>query len=153
MASLKSDKNLGPAVETAARFIDLIPVRCIVAGSIRRRKPVVGDIDIVSAGCFPRHVDGAEFISGQDTLRTYLFEDTQINVMIAQPEYFGATLLYATGSGKWGWLLRARAKKKGYKLNRYGLWDRDSGILVASRTEREIFNALGKNFVSPECRV
>ena len=152
MPSLKSDKTFDAASQTAKRFMKLLPVKSIVAGSLRRRNDVVGDIDIVSVGCFPLPVEGAEFVSGGDTLRTYLFEDTQINVMIAEPEYLGATLLYATGSGMWAVRLRVKAKKKGFKLNRYGLFERDTGKLVCSGTEQEIFSALGKNFVQPERR-
>jgi DNA polymerase (family 10) len=153
MASLKSDKTFDEAYSTAKRFMSLLPVDSIIAGSLRRKEPIVGDIDIVSVGLFSKYVEGATFISGGDTLRTYLFEDTQVNVMIAKPEYLGATLLYATGSGKWGLILRAKAKRKGYKLNRYGLFVRDTGELVASHTEAEIFNALDKSFVYAESRV
>ena len=152
MASLKSDKTFDEASQTAERFMSLIPVDCIIAGSLRRKSPVVGDIDVVSVGCFPQYVDGAEFISGGDTLRTYLFEDTQINVMVADPEHLGATLLYATGLGKWAMLIRLKAKRKGYKLNRYGLFNRETGDLIASKTEADIFTALGKRFVIPQDR-
>ena len=149
MPSLKSDKLFEDAYSTAKKFMKLLPVESIIAGSLRRKEPIVGDIDIVSVGCFPQNVDGAKFISGRDILRTYLFEDTQINVMIAKPEYLGATLLYATGSGKWGFLLRLRAKRKGFKLNRYGLFDRKTNYLIASKTERDIFRELGNDFVPP----
>ena len=152
MPSLKSDKTFEEASSTAGRFIRNLPVESIIAGSLRRKKRIVGDIDIVSVGCFPRDVEGAEFISGGDILRTYLFEGTQINVMVAEQEYLGATLLYATGSGRWALLIRMKAKRKGWKLNRYGLFDRETNHLIASRTESDIFDALGKTFVPPEER-
>ena len=153
MGSLKSDKTFDEASATAQRFMRLLPVESIVAGSLRRKAEVVGDVDIVSIGCFPMRVEGATFISGRNILRTYMFEDTQINVMIAAPDYLGATLLYATGSGKWGFLLRLKAKRKGFKLNRYGLFKRDTDQLIASTTEQDIFDALEKRFVPPENRV
>ena len=152
MASLKSDKSFDEASSTAERFMSILPVESVIAGSIRRKKPIVGDIDIVSVGLFPKKIDSAEFISGGDTLRTYLFEDTQINVMISNPGYYGATLLYATGSGEWGRLLRCKAKYMGYKLSRYGLFDRETGELIASKTEKDIFDSLEKDFVNPEDR-
>jgi len=152
MPSLKSDSTFDKASATAERFIKLLPVEGMIAGSLRRKSPVVGDIDIVSVGCFPKMLDGVEFISGGDTMRTYLFEGTQINVMISKPEYLGATLLYATGSGGWGTMVRVKAKRKGFKLNRYGLWDVKTNNLVAAKTEMDIFKALDKRFVEPESR-
>jgi DNA polymerase (family 10) len=58
-------------------------------------------------------------------------------------------VLYATGSGGFGAMLRVKAKRRGFKLNRYGLFDRDSGKLVAAATERAIFTALDKRFYHP----
>lgn len=149
MPSLKSDQPLESARETARRFVRLLPVRCVIAGSIRRGKPQVGDIDIVAEGEFPVQVPGAEFVSGKDVLRTYLYEGTQVNVMIAQPGAVGAMLLYATGSGGFGTMLRVKAKKKGFKLNRYGLFDRESGDLIAAASEQAIFTALDKRYYPP----
>ena len=149
MPSLKSDQPLAQAREIAERFIALLPVECQIAGSIRREKPEVGDIDVVSVGVFPAEVSGAEFISGKDVMRTYLFEDTQVNVMVAQPGAVGAMLLYATGSGGFGAMLRVKAKRKGFKLNRYGLFNRETGALVAAESEQAIFTALGKRYYPP----
>ena len=149
MPSYKEDQPLADARDIAERFIALLPVKCRIAGSIRREKEQVGDIDLVSIGTFPREVPGAEFVSGKDVLRTYLFEGTQVNVMIAQPGAVGAMLLYATGSGGFGAMLRVKAKRRGFKLNRYGLFERDTGALVAAKTERDIFTALDKRFYHP----
>ncbi len=149
MPSLKSKQPLAKASEIADRFIALVPAECHIAGSIRRGKAEVGDIDIVSVGSFTPSVPGAEFISGKEVLRTYLFEGTQVNVMIAQPGAVGAMLLYATGSGGFGTMLRVKAKKAGFKLNRYGLFDRETGKLIAAESEQEIFTALGKRYYHP----
>ncbi len=149
MPSMKADQPLQAAQEIAERFMALVPVECQIAGSIRREKPEVGDIDVVSEGSFPREVEGAEFVSGKDVMRTYRFEGTQINVMIAQPGAVGAMLLYATGSGGFGAMLRVKAKRKGMKLNRYGLFDRETGRLIAAESEEAIFTAMDKRFYQP----
>jgi DNA polymerase (family 10) len=147
--SYKQPMTISDAVVLAEEFADLIPVDVIVAGSIRREEPIVGDIDVVSVGCFPLEVEGAELMSGGDRMRTYIYKGAQVNVMVSDEGAVGAMLLYATGSGKFGMSIRAQAKAKGFKLNRYGLHDRETDELVACGTEEEIFDAIGMPFFSP----
>jgi DNA polymerase/3'-5' exonuclease PolX len=68
--------------------------------------------------------------------------------MICEKEYLGATLLYATGSSKFGQMLRCIAAWKGFKLNRYGLFCKKTGELVTA-DEREIFRKCRRAYVEP----
>jgi len=65
-------------------------------------------------------------------------------------EEWGAALLYFTGSKNFNIRMRNAAIAKGWKLNEYGLWDGDK--LIAGKTEEEIFEALGWEFVEPTAR-
>jgi DNA polymerase (family 10) len=153
MPSYKKAMTARRAFLLAKQFIHELPVDAIIAGSLRRGEDEVGDIDIVSIGTFPTEVEGAEFVSGKNVMRTYLFHGVQINVMIAHPDAVGAMLLYATGSGSFGAMLRVKAKRKGFKLNRYGLFDRETDELVAADSEAAIFEALDKRYYEPHERV
>ena len=75
--------------------------------------------------------------------------DVQVNLMRADPGELGGTLLYATGPGGWNAMMRVKAKRRGLKLNRYGLFEVESGEKVAGKTEKSIFKAMGKAFKAP----
>ena len=151
MTTYKKKMKWGKALRIAKRFMVNVAVETHVAGSIRRHCGTVGDIDIVAVGVFPLEVRGAELKSGGNTMRTYVFEGQQINVMICERGYLGATMLYATGSGKFGQTLRCIARWKGFKLNRYGLFDRKTGELVTA-DEREIFRKCRRAYLEPHER-
>jgi len=139
----------------------------ILAGSMRRhlsrgrRFPTVGDLDFVlvapSFQGLRQSVPGLKTVSGGDRMRTYRFTspvygktwDMQVNVMRADPEELGATLMYATGPGGWNALMRTKAKRMGLKLNRYGLFETRTGHKVAGETEKGIFDEMGKAWKYP----
>jgi DNA polymerase (family 10) len=82
---------------------------------------------------------------------------TVVNIwFIESPAQWGAMLLFATGAGGFNIALRARAKARGFLLNRYGLWSRDDTttvpVAVAGVSEGEIFAQLGMRYVEPEER-
>lgn len=141
---------LEEAIKIAASFVYRLGVRCEIAGSIRRRKELVGDIDIVAVENAPRKITGAKFIKGGDRLRTYAFKGIQVNVMLSSEAAWGASLLFATGSGKFNKMMRGLAKSKDLKLNRYGLWY--DGMLQHCATEEGIFERLGLAYVPPSER-
>lgn len=138
----------------------------IAGGSLRRGKSEIGDVDLVvndpsvNKSTYQKlndllHQAGhkVEVRVMGDSHASILVDDFLLELKKSKPEYLGAMMLFVTGSGDWNMGMRAYAKGRGFALNQYGLSDRDTGKLVASRTEEEIFNALGVPYVRPENRV
>lgn len=143
------------------------------AGSARRGRETVGDLDILASGANEaalheafRALPGVEKVlaSGASKTSVRLKVDDhllQADLRVVPAEQFGAALMYFTGSKEFNVRLRERALKRGMTLNEYGLYPEDEektppqsrGIApVASRTEEEVFAALGVAFVPPELR-
>lgn len=133
-----------------------------VAGSIRRGRETVGDIDIlVGSDADPQPIFEA-FVSlpeindvlvrGDTKTSARLRSGIQVDVRIVEPHQFGAALHYFTGSKEHHVKLRTRAKKMGLKINEYGVFPRDTEVPVASRTEEELYASLGLDFIAPEIR-
>jgi len=130
------------------------------AGSIRRRRETVGDIDLLVASDDPERVLRAvrdlpltrEVVASGSTKITFLTrEQFQVDVRIVPRESWGAALLYFTGSKAHNIALRDRAIARGWKLNEYGLFD-GRGKRLASETEAEVYAALGLDWIPPELR-
>lgn len=113
--------------------------RIHICGSIRRKEQMVRDIDILVID--PKM---------HGTLSNATFDGVPLNIYFVKPECEGAGLLFLTGSADFNIQLRRKAKAKGLKLNRYGLWRKDQ--LLAAATEEDIFKALGMDYVPPEER-
>ena len=107
--------------------------KAVAAGSVRRMKETVGDIDILAVSEKP-----------EETMKKIakLPEIERINVRIVQPESWGAVLNHFTGSRAHNIALRERALKKGWKLNEHGLFS----------TEEELYAKLGLKYIEPELR-
>ena len=128
-----------------------------ICGSIRRRKPEIGDIDVVVNGDMAQLRDGGPwlFAEGGERKVTLEFQGQQVNVLHATPDNWGAAILYFTGSQQHNIIMRAQAKRKGFKLNEYGLWQEahpKSWNLIAGMNESDIYAALGLQFKPPEAR-
>ncbi|MEM4282369.1 MAG: DNA polymerase/3'-5' exonuclease PolX [Candidatus Woesearchaeota archaeon] len=130
------------------------------AGSVRRRKETVADIDILviskKAGAvmdfFTSMPDVEQVLAKGPTKSTVILKNgIQADVRVLEESSFGAALQYFTGSVEHNVRLRQIAIKKGYKLNEYGLFKR-SGEYVAGRTEAEVYKALGLPYIEPELR-
>src|SRR6266566_3199634 len=130
-----------------------------VAGSYRRRRESIGDLDILvtsgdSATVMDRFVaygDVAEVISKGETRATVkLRGGLQVDLRAVEPDAYGAALLYFTGSKAHNVALRQLAQEKGLKLNEYGLYRGERR--VAAATEAEIYRALGLDWIPPELR-
>jgi DNA polymerase (family X) len=130
-----------------------------IAGSIRRHKVNPHDIDLViipkDSFQLKRIQEYAKFyeignIGIGDAHISYNKQGIEINLFIATEENLGAMLLTRTGSAGYNIGLRIRAKKLGYKLNEYGLWKGDA--CIASKTEEDIYKALGKQWKEPILR-
>ncbi len=130
-----------------------------LAGSYRRRRETVGDLDIVvacndGAALMDRlvaYADIDEIVSHGDTRSTVVLGGgLQIDVRAVERDSLGAALLYFTGSREHNIALRQRAVDRGWKLNEYGLFDGDTAI--AGADEEGIYRALGLAWVPPELR-
>ncbi len=136
-------------------------VKAEVAGSYRRRKETIGDLDLLVASNAPdeaslRFVEMPpveRIVSHGSTKSTvFLKGHLQVDCRVIPPENYGAALQYFTGSKEHNVKLRIIGVKFGYKLNEYGLYRRENNSLVASETEEEIYKTLGMSWVPPELR-
>jgi len=152
-----------------ARLSKLKEVQKIVAaGSVRRMKETIGDLDILIVSKNPMPVMDY-FVNLPDVFQVVAHGETKsairlkngldIDLRVVAKESFGAALNYFTGSKDHGIHLREIAIKKGYKLNEYGLFKipksknkNQKEIKIAGRTEEEIYNALGLDYIEPEMR-
>ncbi len=132
-----------------------------IAGSLRRMKETIGDIDILAASDKPDHVMDY-FTRYSDTQRVLLKGPTKTSILlndnlqidlrvIAQKNY-GAALQYFTGSKEHNVSVRALAIKKGYKLNEYGLFKKDTERYIVGKHEQDIYKRLGLQYIPPELR-
>lgn len=130
------------------------------AGSIRRMKETIGDIDILATGdnvkdiieTFVRQPYVKEILAKGDTkvsVRTS-FEDRQVDLRVVEKESWGAALVYFTGSKAHNIKLRGLAKDKGLKINEYGVFKGTERI--AGRTEKDVYKTLGVRWMPPEMR-
>ena len=81
-----------------------------------------------------------------------MFMGRPINIFVTSTESYGACMYQMTGPTKYNLMMRMCAKKRGFKLNEYGLYNRVSGEYIAGRTEEDIFQALNLSYKSPENR-
>ncbi len=130
-----------------------------VAGSFRRRRDTVGDLDILATAKQPARVmerfaafdEVAEVLARGETRSTVrLRSGLQVDLRVVPQESYGAALHYFTGSKAHNIAVRARAQKKGLKLNEYGVFRGERRI--AGRTEAEVFRAAALPYIEPELR-
>jgi DNA polymerase (family 10) len=130
------------------------------AGSLRRMKETVGDIDILVETDKPEKVIN-EFVSfpeiekvleaGKTKVSVILKGiDIQMDIRIIPSESYGAALLYFTGSKDHNVKIRGLAIKKGLKINEYGVFRNEK--MVAGKSEEEIYKLLGMTYIPPELR-
>src|SRR5207237_10219901 len=137
------------------------------AGSLRRGRETVGDLDILVIGkacCDDAERDKLvehiiklpglmEIIArGENKVSVRLRTGMQVDVRLLPPDSFGAALQYFTGSKNHNVTLRQRALRQGYTLNEYGLVRMEDNQRVAGKTEEEIYKKLGLPFIAPELR-
>lgn len=140
--------------------------RCSTAGSLRRSKEVIGDIDFVVSSRKPNEV--IDYFVKQPAVLTILAQgDTKASVIVEQgiqadlrvvsDAEFPFALAYFTGSKEHNIAMRQRAIARGLRLNEYGLFrsteeTRDPALLDSCATEDEIYQKLGLHYVPPELR-
>lgn len=135
-------------------------LRAEVAGSLRRRKETVGDIDLLVAAADAGPVVraftqlsgvAAVLAEGPTKASVRLRAGIQADLRVLPPESFGAALHYFTGSKSHNIALRTRAVRLGLKISEYGVFDR-GGRRLGGATEEEVFRAVGLPFIPPELR-
>ncbi len=150
-----------PAVEQVVRELTVCGAVDAIApaGSVRRFRDSVGDIDILVTSSQPHKVMEAftslglvkQVLSAGETRASVLTHaDLQIDLRVVPHACFGAALQYFTGSQQHNVKLREIAIRKGFKLNEYGVYQDD--VSVAGETEQDVYAALGMQWVPPELR-
>jgi len=132
----------------------------VVCGSIRRCKETVGDIDILALARDSREVmerftlmPNVERVIARGETKSSVRLDIGIDadLRVVPEKSFGAALQYFTGSKDHNVELRKIAGKKGWKLNEYGLFDKNNKQ-IAGKTEEEVYEKLGLDWMAPEMR-
>jgi DNA polymerase (family X) len=137
------------------------------AGSLRRGRESVGDLDILVTGTACCTEEGRQkaiayvaqypplmdvIASGDNKISFHLRSGMQVDVRLLPPESFGAAMQYFTGSKVHNVALRQRALKMGYTLSEYSLADLKTEKSVAGKTEEEIYAKLKLDYIPPELR-
>ncbi|MDO8602676.1 MAG: DNA polymerase/3'-5' exonuclease PolX [Candidatus Omnitrophota bacterium] len=129
------------------------------AGSLRRMKESVKDIDILISSAKPEKIiqafteleDVRDVIAKGPTKSSVLTKDgIQVDVRVVDGSSYGAALLYFTGSKEHNIKLRRLAIKKGLKLNEYGVFKGEK--MIAGKTEDRMYKAMGLSYIEPELR-
>ena len=135
--------------------------RLSLAGSLRRRKETIGDLDILASSDNPEEVMDffvkyndikQVLLKGNTKTSVVLKDDLQVDLRVIEDKSFGAALQYFTGSKEHNVKMRSLAIKKGYKLNEYGLFDKKTEKFIVGKNEEEIYNKFGLEYIEPELR-
>jgi len=153
-----------PLLESLRQHPDVI--RCSTAGSLRRSKEVIGDVDLLASSKKPQNV--IDFFVAQpgiikvnakgDTKASVILEGgIQSDLRVVSDKEYPFALMYFTGGKEHNIVMRQRAIQRGLRLNEYGLFKskeetRDPKLLVACKDEDEIFSKLDLPYIPPEIR-
>jgi DNA polymerase (family X) len=158
--------QLGMALDLAEEIIaELSGVRavkrCSYAGSLRRMRETIGDIDLLVASddAVPvmdaftalRYVDRVQ-ARGETKSSIMTTKGLQVDLRVVEPSVWGAALQYFTGSKAHNIRTREMAVRKGLKLSEYGLFRAKSGTLIVAETEEEVYERLGLPWIPPPLR-
>jgi DNA polymerase (family 10) len=157
-----------PLAETLVERLRALPevAQCSTAGSLRRHREVIGDIDLLAASKEPAAVFDF-FVSQAEVLNVLARGDTKASVLleggvqadlrVVSNVEFAAALMYFTGSKEHNIIMRQRAIERGLRLNEYGLFrskveTRDPQLRLECETEADIFRKLDLHYIPPELR-
>ncbi len=160
----KGRMNLGVAFPVAKRIVETLrqktgSKKIEWAGSLRRMKENIGDIDILATGkdkekilqVFTHLPEVKEVLASGETKASMIVEGgTQIDLRVVDEDSYGAALQYFTGSKAHNIHLRGIAKAKGIKINEYGAFKGEKKI--AGKEEKDIYRSLGMDWIEPELR-
>jgi DNA polymerase (family 10) len=157
---------LDVADDLAARVVAAVSaapgcLRCAHAGSLRRSRETVGDVDVLAAArdsaplmAALTGLPGVTEVIGSGDTKTSVRADggLQVDLRVIPLDSWGAALQYFTGSQAHNVRIREIAVRQKLKLSEYGLFDAVSGELIVSRTEEEVYHRLGLSWVPPALR-
>ncbi|MBI4306999.1 MAG: hypothetical protein HY678_11835, partial [Chloroflexi bacterium] len=158
---------LGMALPAAEKVIEALQTACpgvrnlTYAGSLRRWRETIGDIDLLCTADDPVEVTRAfgtlsmvRDIIGQGDTKASVVVDSgfQVDLRVTEDEHFGALLVYLTGSQQHGIQLRTRAQQMGLSLNEYGITNTETGKPETLPTEEDVYRRLGLPWIAPELR-
>ena len=157
---------LNVAAETAASVMEAVGAvpgcqRIATAGSLRRAKESIGDVDVLAAAedsvplmaALTSMAEAAEVIgSGPTKTSIRTAAGLQVDLRVVPLDAWGAALQYFTGSQEHNVRIRELAVRKKLKLSEYGLFDAETGDLIVSRTEEEVYQRLGMQWIPPTMR-
>jgi DNA polymerase (family 10) len=132
-----------------------------IAGSLRRWKDTIKDIDILVTSSRPEEVMKAfvelphvkdVLAKGQTKSSVIITEGIQVDLRVVEEDSFGAALQYFTGSKAHNIKLREMASKMGLKINEYGVFRESDNKRLGGRTEEEVYKILGLPWIPPELR-
>ena len=160
----KERMTLAQATFVAQEFVNALEKlpevkKISAAGSLRRQKETVRDIDILVISDEPKKIMGAFtrlplvkdiLVEGETKASVRTSDDVQVDCRVVTQKSFGAALLYFTGSKNFNIKIRQIAIKMGLKVNEYGVFREER--LVAGRAEGEIFKLLGMGYIEPQMR-
>ena len=138
-------------------YFEALGIGAGMAGSLRRGKSTIGDLDLLSTDrnatdALKRCPGVAQVLeSGPKRTSVKLEDGVQVDLRTFSAEEYGAALMYFTGSKNHNIALRNLAIEKGWKLNEYGLFAK-TGERLAGKTEQEIYQELGLDYIPPELR-
>lgn len=156
--------NLYTAYQTAKALISEInkikgTQNTQIAGSLRRWKETIGDIDIITSAdntksvveTFTKLPIAKEILANGETKGSIIVKDgIQVDLRVVKPDEYGAAIQYFSGSQLHNVRVRTIASKMGYKINEYGLYDGEKKI--EGKYEENIYKKLGLDFIPPELR-
>ncbi len=157
---------LNEAAETAAAVMTVVGAvpgcqRIAPAGSLRRARESIGDVDVLAAAADSAPLmaaltampEAAEVIaSGPTKTSIRTTAGLQVDLRVVSLDVWGAALQYFTGSQAHNVRIRELAVRRKLKLSEYGLFDAETGELIVSRTEEEVYQRLGMQWIPPTLR-
>ena len=160
----KGRMNLGIAFPVAKRIVEVLreeagSKKIEWAGSLRRMRENIGDIDILATGpnqekiidTFTHLPEVKEILASGETKASVIVEGgVQIDLRVVEKNSYGAALQYFTGSKAHNIHLRGIAKAKGIKINEYGVFKGEKKI--GGKEEKDVYRALGMEWIEPELR-
>ncbi|MBN2487408.1 MAG: DNA polymerase/3'-5' exonuclease PolX [Methanosarcinaceae archaeon] len=157
---------IGKAMDLAEEIISYMKKNCEIerinyAGSLRRMKETIGDIDVLVVAVDPEklittfvNMENVERVESRGKIRStvILTGGVHVDLRFVPDDSYGAALQYFTGSKDHNIALRNLALSKGYKLSEYGLFRKDSGKKIEGKSEKGIYKRLGLQYIPPELR-